>query len=86
MKSLEDLIDLSVVAPSIPPTFNDSPVIPIYDEVSLPLLIIGKIPDQAFKTDGFCPANVSLPIQCLPSWDKMPGSPLITNGDHNAEF
>ena len=47
MKSLEDLIDLFVAAPSIPPTLDDSFVVPIYDEVLLPLLIIGEISDQA---------------------------------------
>ena len=49
LKSLEDLIDLSVVAPSIPPTLNDSSVFPIYNKMSPSLLIIGKIPDQASK-------------------------------------
>ena len=64
VKSLEDLIDCSVVAPPIPPTFDNSPVIPIYNEVLLLIFVIGEVSDQAFKSNGFCPANISLTFQC----------------------
>ena len=86
VKSLEDFINRSVVAPSIPPSFNNSPVVPIYNEVPLPCFAISEISDQAFESDGFCPANISLSFQCPPARDEMPGSPLIANDDSHAEF
>ena len=86
VKSLEDFVNCSVLAPSVPPPFNDSPVVTVYNEVPLLCFAISKISDQAFESDGFCPANISLSFQCLPAQDETPGSPLIADDDSDAEF
>ena len=66
MKSFEDFVDCSVVTPPIPPTFNNSPVIPMYHEVPLSLLTVSKGPDQTFESNGFSPADISLSVKSLP--------------------
>ena len=86
VKPLEDFVNRSVPAPSVPPPFDDAPVVPIYNEMSLPCFAISEISDQAFESNGFCPADISLPFQCPPAWDEMPGSPLIADDDSDAEF
>ena len=86
VKTLEDFVDRSVAAPSIPPPFNDSPVVPIYNEVLLLCFAISEISDQAFESNGFCPANISLSFQCPPARDETLGSPLITDDDSDAKF
>ena len=86
VKPLEDFVNCSVPAPSVPPPFDDSPVVPVYNEMSLPCFAISEISDQAFESDGLCPADISLSFQCPPARDEMPGSPLIADDDSDAEF
>jgi hypothetical protein len=49
------------------------------------LFIIRKVSNQAFESDGFSPANISLSIKRLPAWYKAPGSPPVTDGDGDSK-
>ena len=72
MQSLENLIDWSVATPPIPPTFDVTPVIPMYHEVLLLLLFVSEESNQASQHDSFSPADISLTTKCFPAWDEAP--------------
>ena len=86
MQLLEDLIDGSVMAPSIPPALDHSSVIPIYCEIPSLHLGFQEVSDQAFKSDGLSPADVPLPSKRLPSRYEPPGSPLGPNGNGDSKL
>ena len=86
VQPLEDLVDGSVTALSIPPALDHSSVIPIYCEVSSLCLSFQEVSDQAFESDGLSPADVPLPSERLPSGYEPPGSPLGPNGDGDSEL
>ena len=86
VQPLEDLVDGSVMAPSIPPALNHSSVIPIYCKIPSLCLGFQEVSDQAFKSDGLSPANVPLPSERLPSGYEPPGSPLGPNGNGDSEL
>jgi hypothetical protein len=83
---LEDVVDGSTAAPSIPPTFDHSFVVAVYGEMPLQLFVIREVSNQAFESEGFGPTDIPMPIESLPAWYKAPGSPSVTDGDGNSEL
>ena len=82
----ENLVDLTVVAPIVLPTFDHSVVVAMDEEVGVMLTLWDKDCDEAFKTDGLSPGDVSFSTVCdLPTGDEAPCSPSVTNGDGNAD-
>ena len=81
----EDLIGGPIFASKIPPGLNHSFVITVDLNVSANAPKPWDGFDEQLKTDGFCPTNIPLSVESLPSWDKTPGSPAITDGDGNPE-
>ena len=86
MQPLEDLVDGSVTALSIPPALDHSSVIPIYCEIPSLHLGFQEVSDQAFESDGFSPADVPLPSKHLPSGYEPPGSLLGPNGNGDSKL
>ena len=82
MYSPENLVDLSVSAPVVPPPFDNSVVIAVDEKVGVVMALRNENPDEALKTDGFGPSDVSFPVErCCPPRDEAPCSPSVTDRD-----
>ena len=86
MQSFEYSIDRFVVAASILPTFCNSLVISIGDEVAALPSVVKQNSNEAFKSDSFSPSDVSVSFKCFPSGYEAPCSPVFTDDDGNADF
>ena len=80
----EDEVSGFASAPEIPPTFDDSFVVPEDLKTSARTSNPGDHPDEEFEAECFCPTDVTEAIERLPSRDETPSSPLLTNNDGNA--
>lgn len=81
----EDLINLPVPAPIVPPSLNDSIVIAVDEKVGVAVTLWDEDPNEAFEANGLSPSDVSCSIACcLPSRDEAPCSPPVANGDGDA--
>ena len=85
VNSTEDLIGGPVFASKVPPGLDHSFVITIDLNVSTNAPKPWDGFDEQLEANGFRPANVPLSVEGLPSWDKAPGSPMITDGDGNPD-
>ena len=69
---LEDVVDGSTVAPSIPPTFDHSFVVAIYGEMPFQLFVIrckfGKLFSQYFTTEAVGSHNYQCTYSLLFDW------------------
>jgi len=76
------LIGGTIVTSSLPPPFDDSLVVSKGFEVAASWVKSGQRDCQKFKSNGFCPANVT-PI-LVPAWEKLPGPPSPCDDNANA--
>jgi hypothetical protein len=86
VQSLEDSVNRSVPAASVPPTFDDTLVISVYDEVASFLTVLDETPNEAFKPDSFSPSDIPLAVEGLPTRYETPCSPPVADGNGNANF
>ena len=56
--------DLIVAVPIVPPPFNHSIVVAVYEEVGVMLALWYECPGKEFEADGFGPGDVSFAILC----------------------
>lgn len=78
-------VDRFVPAPVVPPSFNDSFVVPIYLNVSASTNKPCDGSDEKLEANCFGPSNVTSTIECLPARDKTPRSPFVIDDDGNAD-
>lgn len=62
--SFEYLTDLVVAAPIVPPPFNHSAIVTVYEEVGVTLALWYECPGKEFKVDGSGQGDVSFAILC----------------------
>jgi hypothetical protein len=86
VQPLENSVDGSVPAAPVPPTFDDTFVISVYDEVVSLFTVLDEAPNEAFKCDSFSPSDILLAIKGLPARHEMPCSPSVSDSDGNADF
>jgi hypothetical protein len=80
---LEDIIDLLVLTPTIPPSFNDSFVVTMDGEVSVTLVSATEEADKTLEANSFCPSDVSFSAEHLPTGYESPGSPAAVDDNGN---
>lgn len=85
MHASEDSIDSSVAASSVPPTFNDFFVISVCDKAPLSSAIVHEASNKK-ECNSLCPSDVPLPVEGLPSGNEAPCSPVLADGDGDADF
>ena len=78
MDALKNCVDSFIAVSGFPPSFNDACVITMDEdpEVAAKARESGERVYEEFKANGFCPANISLAIECLPAWDEPPRTPV----------
>ena len=81
--SPKDDICLPVSTPSLPPTFNNAPVVTEEPEVLARFTNCEESTDKELEADCFGPSNVS-PF-CVPSWDEPPSPPAIRDDNRNSK-
>jgi len=86
VQPLENSVDCSVPAVPLPPTFDDTFVISVCDEIASFFTISDEASNEAFKCDRFSPSDISLAVEGLPARYKTPCSPSVPDGDGNAIF
>jgi hypothetical protein len=78
---LEDIADMLVPTPTIPPTFNNSFVVAVNGEVSVTLISATEEADKTFEANSFCPSDVSFSAEHLPTRYEPPSSPVAPDDD-----
>ena len=73
----------AVFALAFPPPFNNSSVVTMCFEVGCLQVQCKEGMCKEFEPDRFSPSDVS--AVCFPSGKKMPCSPLVPDGDSNAD-
>jgi hypothetical protein len=86
VQPLENSVDSSVPAAPVPPTFDDTFVISICDEIAGFLTVLDEASNEAFKCDSFSPSDISLAIEGLPAGYEAPCSPSVADGDGDADL
>jgi hypothetical protein len=86
VQPLENSVDGSVPAAPVPPTFDDTFVISVCDEIVSFFTIFDEASNEAFKCDRFSPSDISLAVKGLPARYETPCSPSVSDGDGNADF
>lgn len=82
--SVKDVVGFSVVVASVAPSFDDSSVVSVYEEMAMAQRDGVEEVDEEFKSHCFGPADVSLgTAHALPVWVKFPSLPL--SADDNAD-
>jgi hypothetical protein len=81
---LEDIVDVLVLTPTIPPTFNNSFVVAMNGEVSVTLISATEEADKTFEANSFCPSDVSFSAEHLPTRYEPPSSPVAPDDDGDA--
>lgn len=85
MNVFEHSIDSFVFVTSFPPSFNNTGVVTVNDDVVPNARESGEGIDQQFKTNGFCPGDILFVPSCsLAPKYQSPGIPPLTNDDANA--
>ncbi|KIK82066.1 hypothetical protein PAXRUDRAFT_14917 [Paxillus rubicundulus Ve08.2h10] len=69
----------------VPPSFNNTGVVSIYDEVGRMRDDKWESANEEFKANCLGPGNVSVTAECLPSQDESPGPPPLTDCDSDAK-
>ena len=85
VNSTKNSVSGSVFTSEIPPSLDNPFVITVDLKVPANKSKPGDRLDKELETDGFCPSDVSLSIQGLPTGDEAPRSPAILDGDSNTE-
>ena len=80
----EDSIDSSVAMPADTPPLNDAGVVTI--DLDMLFLVEDSVDstDKELKTEGLCPTDVPLSIGALPTWEKSPGMPSLSDDNANS--
>jgi hypothetical protein len=86
VQPLENSVDSLVLAAPISPTFDDTFVISVCDEIVSFFTIFDEASNEAFKCDGFSPSDILLAIKGLPARYETPCSPSVLDGDGNADL
>jgi len=84
MDAPKNSIDFVVAAASFPPSLDNSSVVSIDCEKAAQSREVGEGPDEEFEANSFGPGNISLAIEGVPAWDKVPSSPTLSNDDANS--
>jgi hypothetical protein len=79
MDVAEYTIDGSVTVPEFPPSFDNTCVVAMDEEVAAKARDRGESIDEELKANGFCPSDVTFAIEGLPARDKPPGTPMVSN-------
>ena len=82
---LEDFVDGTVVTLTILPTLNHSLVVSMDDEVPYSMARVVEVAYQTLEANSFCPSDILLSMESLPSWNKPPGPPPTQDNDGNSE-
>jgi hypothetical protein len=86
VQSLEDSVNRSVTAASVPPTFDNALVISVYDEILSFLTVLDETPNEAFKPDSFSPSDIPLAVEGLPAGYQTPCLPSVADGNGDANL
>ena len=86
MHSFEYSVDCFITTASVLPTFDNSLVIPICDEISTFFSIVQEAPNEAFKSDSFSPSDVPMSVERLPARYETPCSPVFADDNGNTDF
>ncbi|KIK91075.1 hypothetical protein PAXRUDRAFT_13982 [Paxillus rubicundulus Ve08.2h10] len=81
----EDTIDFRVAAASVPPSFNNTGVVTMNNDMGSHIEENRESADEELKSDGFGPGNVSVALESFPSRDESPGSPAVANCDSDSK-
>lgn len=85
MDSTENVVGFNVPVPTIPPTFDDSSVVTVDDNVAMRLREKIEGADEELESNGFGPSNVALGApHALPVWVECPSTPPFADDDCNA--
>ena len=85
MDLTENVVGFNVPVPTIPPTFDDSSVVTVDDNVAMCLREEIEGADEELESNGFGPSNVVLgAMHALPVWVECPSMPPFTDDDCNA--
>ena len=82
---LENFVDGAVVTLTIPPTINHSFVVSMDGEMPSNMARVIEVAYLTFEVNSFCPSDISLSVQGLPSWNKPPGPPLTQDNNGNSK-
>jgi len=84
---LENVVDCSVSTTSIPPSFDNSFVVPIKSVMLCSGIECCDRSSEELKSDCFSPSNVVSAVEGFPIWYKSPGPPSVfnNNGDSNPQ-
>lgn len=85
MDAFEHFVDSSVVMPVGSPAFDDAVVIAIDENMLVCSSGASNRLDEEFKTDGFCPGNVSFAVSALPVGAETAGPPSLAKDDADAD-
>ena len=81
---LENFVDEFVLVSANSPAFNDAGVVTVDGDVLWADNTARESEQKEFESNCLCPGDVLFSFECLPAWDKSPGSPLLANDDSNA--
>ena len=82
---LEHLVNEFVPVSAPPPAFDDAGVVAIDRDVLWAVNAAREGAQKELESHCLCPCNVSLAIECLPTWDESPGSPSLADDDSNTD-
>ena len=85
MDALEHIVNEFVPVSAHFPAFDDAGVVAIDSDMLGAVNAAREGAKQELESHCFCPCNVSLAIEHLPTWEELPGSPLLSNDDSNTD-
>jgi hypothetical protein len=84
MEPFKDLIDSTIAAVAIPPSFDHSFVVSGYGKVLASCASVAEVADKTLEANSFGPTDVSFTVESLPSKDEFPSSPSALDNNANA--
>lgn len=83
MDATEDDVGWLVPATALPPTFDDTPVVPVNPDVRELVVELEERASKKLEADRFSPSDI--PAFTIPTCDEAPRSPTTLDDDANAD-